>query len=108
MEASRRESFLSNSRYLLGESFVARRISGENVLVPVGDDGFNGMITFNETGNFLLKKLIDGCPAEELAAALMEEYEVTEEQASGDVGRFLKFCLQNGILKLRDDEENSK
>lgn len=88
-------------RYQIGESFIARKIAGEFVLVPAGQDGFNGMITFNETGNFLWQKLTEGCPAENLAAVLQEEYEVTEEQARGDAERFLNFCLKNRLLRIQ-------
>jgi hypothetical protein len=46
-----------------------------------GKVSFNGMITLNDTGAFLWKKLEKGAEKEALAAALLDEYEVSPEKA---------------------------
>lgn len=97
---------MGNASYQPGDGFAARKISGESVLVPVGKDSFNGMITFNETGNYIWQKLHEGCSEEETREALCEDFEVTKEQAGQDVKRFIEFCLHAGMLKsCRTDEQ---
>ena len=91
-------------QYEQGEAFIARRIAGEAVLVPVGSGSLNGMVTFNETGNFLWQKLLEGSTAEELTDALCETFDVSESDARKDIARFLELCLREGMLRPRSNE----
>ncbi|WP_190324818.1 PqqD family protein, partial [Mediterraneibacter catenae] len=56
------------------QEFVLRRIAGENVLIPVGNQGdkFQGIITLNETGRFIWEKLEEGKNLEEIAETITE------------------------------------
>lgn len=84
----------------LTKQFIMREIMGDYVIVPVGQTALelNGMITVNETGAFLWKKLEEECTMEMLVAALLDEYEVSEEQAKEDVREFLDILEKNAIL----------
>ena len=74
------------------EGFILRNVAGSFVVVPVGDAtiDFNGMMNLNETGAFLLEKMIEGTTREDLIKALTEEYDVDEETASKDVDLFIE------------------
>ena len=80
------------------EGFVLRRVGGHAMVVPVGAQtvDFRCMITLNETGAFLWEQLAQERTAEQLAAAMLEEYDVTAEVAAQDVARF--------VDQLRDAE----
>lgn len=82
------------------KEFVLREIAGDYIIVPIGTTALelNGMITVNETGAFLWRKLCEETTKEELVCALQGEYEVTEEEANEDVEEFLETLYINHIL----------
>ena len=51
-----------------------------------------------ETGAFLWEKLYAGTTKEEMLRALLEEYEVSEEEAEKDIETFLEALFQRNIL----------
>ena len=84
------------------DNFMLRQIADTHVVLPVDTDmlDFNGMITLNETGCMLWKMLECECEAKELVDALLDEFEVSSEQATADVEEFLNKlksidCLEN-------------
>ncbi len=83
------------------EGFILRKVSDAYVVVATGEaaKGFNGMITLNSSGAFLWEKLATDCDTKEkLVSALLDEYEVTEEQASKDVDIFVGKIEAAGIF----------
>ncbi len=82
------------------DGYVLREIAGNNIVVEVGGKvSFNGMITLNDTGAFLWKKLEKGAEKEALAAALLDEYEVSPEKAEEDVALFLQKLEGAAVLE---------
>ena len=69
------------------KEFILREIAGDYVIVPTGQTAleFNGLITVNEIGAFIWKKLDQDITEDELVQAILEEYEVDEETARNDV-----------------------
>ena len=59
------------------------------------------MITLNESGLLLWKRLEQGATREELIALLTEEYEVGEEIASADVDKFLLGIGKSGCIEMQ-------
>jgi hypothetical protein len=82
------------------KEYILREIAGDYIIVPVGKAAleFNGMITVNETGAFLWKQLTKDTTKEELVHAMLEEYEVSEDEARIDIEEFLHLLQQNNIL----------
>jgi hypothetical protein len=82
------------------KEYILREIAGDYIIVPVGKAAleFNGMITVNETGAFLWKQLTKDTTKEELVHAMLEEYEVSEDEARIDIEEFLQLLQQNNIL----------
>ena len=74
------------------KGFMLRTVADRNIVVAVGKASldFNGLITLNETGAFLWKKLAEGCTYDELLQALLAEYEVDEETAKQGIDSFLE------------------
>ena len=75
---------------------ILRSVGGENVVVPIGEMSkkFHGMITLNETGAFLWKFFAENHTQEEAVAALLAEYDVSEEIAQKDVAKFVEAISQ--------------
>lgn len=80
------------------EGFLLSCVAGNHVVVPVGNVSFNGMLNLNETAVLIWKKLEEGCEENDLVAAFLEEYDVTEERAKADIIVFLDKLRQAGIL----------
>ena len=83
------------------KGFVLRVVCGEHVVVPGGEmsKNFHGMINLNETGAFLWRFFSEEHSVDEGVEALLGEYDVEEELARTDVGRFVDVLLKNGFAE---------
>ena len=80
--------------------FLLRQVGGNHVVVPVGVQSvdFRCVITLNEVGAFLWKKLEQDVSSADLVEALLSEYDVTAEIAGADVERFMASLREKGLL----------
>ncbi len=83
------------------DDFVMRKMADTTVVVPVGSNAidFNGMINLNETGAFLFEILQQGATNDELVSKLLDEYDVSREQACKDVDIFVKKLKDADIIE---------
>ena len=81
------------------DGFVLREIAGDTVVIPSGNTlNFDMMITLNETGAFLWKKLQSEADETELVEALLNEYEVEKETAQEHVKKFIEKLNEHELL----------
>lgn len=74
----------------LKDGFILREVAGEHVVLNVGADvDMNGMITLNQTGCTLWKRLQEEAELADLTKALLDEYEVDEPTAAAAAERFV-------------------
>lgn len=84
----------------LKKGFVLRQVGGQTVVLPSGTElDLNMMITLNDTGMFLWKKLEKGAEFQELVTALCSEFEVEEEQAKAGASVFVENLKSYGFLE---------
>ena len=84
----------------LKEGFVMRKVAGETVVLPTGDDlNLNMMINLNSTGAFLWEKLVEGADDNGLVAALLDTYDVDEPRARQSVVSFVSRLRENHFLE---------
>lgn len=83
------------------KEFILREIAGDYVIVPTGKTAleFNGLITVNELGAFIWKKMQQEITKEKLVSDILNEYEVEEETARNDLEEFLHRLAECGILE---------
>ena len=83
------------------KGFVARKVGGECIVVPVGEMSkkFHGMINLNSTGEFLWNFFLTEHTVDEGVAALLDAYDVDETLARADVERFAAIILENGFAE---------
>ena len=85
------------------QGFKLRPLGDEFMLIgeSLEQINFNKMITMNETAAFLWNKVADGQPfdAQTLTAFLLDEYEVSKEQALTDSQTTIDSWLQAGIIE---------
>lgn len=83
----------------LKEGFILRQVAGENVVLSVSADvDLNGMITLNDTGCTLWKRLEQEAQLSDLTAALLEEYDVDEQTAQAAATRFVEKLKELELL----------
>ena len=81
--------------------FILRNIAGEYVLTPRGDriKEFRDVILMNELSAFIWKRLQSETSRQQLLGSILEEYEVDEETAAGDMDAALEKMISIGIIE---------
>lgn len=82
-------------------TFVLRQIMGEALAIPTGDAllNFNGMICLNEVGEEIWKGLQAEKSREEILRGILDEFDVTPEEAAADLDGFLRMLKENDLLE---------
>lgn len=55
------------------------------------------VFTLNETGVIILRGLTDGAGTAAIVSQLLEEYDVTPQEAEAEVNAFINMLTENGI-----------
>jgi hypothetical protein len=88
-------------RYVRNDDLVTRRVAGQTLVVPVrssvGD--LESLFTLNEVGSHLWGLLDGRRGVEELAAAVCEAFDVSEEEARADTLAFLAELEEAGLIR---------
>ena len=84
------------------ENVALRQVVDTWVVLPLKEAtvDFAGMLTLNESGALLWRKLEGGATREELATALTEEYEVSFDVALADVDECLAVFDKAGCIYM--------
>lgn len=82
------------------DGFELRKFGGKWLAVTVDEaaDENNVLVTLNETGAFVWEILRDESSYSDIISAIVENYDVDEAVAKGDLDNFLQICRENGIL----------
>ncbi|HXH05837.1 MAG TPA: PqqD family protein [Vicinamibacterales bacterium] len=83
------------------ERFVTRSIAGETLLVPVSGRvaDLEALYVLNEVGAFVWARLDGRHTVREIAAAVVEAYDVSLEQAERDVGELVAALESAGLVR---------
>lgn len=79
---------------------MIREIADETVLVATGQasQNFNGMISINEVGSFILHNIEECKGEDELVVKVLDEFEVGENTAREDVREFVDQLIKIGVV----------
>lgn len=90
------------------ESFILRKIAGTKVIIPVENSvaDLDGIIAVNDTAAFLFEILQEEVSMDALVDRLMEEYEVSMEEAKNDVKWFVDVLSERNMLIGKCSEED--
>ena len=85
----------------INKNFALHNVANTWVVLPLAEKtvDFNGMLKLNESGVLLWKKLEQGAERESLADLLVNEYEVTRDQALADVDEFIEILIKAGCIE---------
>lgn len=92
-------------RFVKDNRSVTRSIAGETIIVPVrsGVSDLNSIYSLNEVGTAIWQ-LVDGQrTAEQIIAAISDDYEVPPEQAAKDVFDFLGKLEAEGLIRQSEE-----
>ena len=73
------------------KELIKRDIAGDTILVPVGKTVYesNGLFVLNELGAFIWDLLPQAENEADICKAILDEYEISEEEVASDVAEFL-------------------
>ena len=80
---------------------ILRDIAGEKYLIPIGEAAqkYNGMFVINSLGAFLWEMIPLVNTEEELVEKVLEQYEITLDEAKTDVNEFVSKLREMGIIE---------
>lgn len=81
--------------------FIMQNVGGDNLLIPIGAQvmDLNGIIILNDTAALVWELLAQDRTADELASAVVEQFDVDAATAQADVQTFLTETARLGLLE---------
>ncbi len=81
-------------------NYQIKQIAGEPVAIYCQGDtaDLRRAVSLKGSAEILFKQLINGCSKEDLVKSLTDNYDITEEEARGDVASFLKLLENYNLL----------
>jgi hypothetical protein len=83
-------------------NYIHRQVAGQHMLISVGEGiaDFNGYIQLNETAAFIWEQLKKPRTLRELTEAVSAEYDISTEQAAGDVDDFISDLEKQNMVMI--------
>ena len=90
----------SQEIYRQGDSIVSRRIEDEVILVPIRQNvaDLGSIYTLTEVGAYVWEQMDGQRTTAEILGLIVEEFEVTEEEAQEDLTEFLEQLSAIGAI----------
>lgn len=83
----------------LKDGLIMRQVAGEYVVINAGGEtDLRGVITLNETGAALWKRLEQPAELTDLTRALLDEFEVDEQTAAQAAAAFVEKLKERDLL----------
>ena len=82
----------------LKDGFLTQMIDNEQILIAVDNSVFRGIVKSNETAAFIVDALKNETTKQEIAAKMLETYDVAEDVVSRDVDIVLNKLRSIGAL----------
>ena len=88
------------AKFVRSTAVVSRLIADETLVVPIrsGVGDLDSIYSLNPVGADLWRMLENEISVEEMCAWVTEHYEVTEEQALGDIREFVGELVETGLV----------
>ena len=86
---------------LLKNTFIFKEIGEEGMLIPIigGNVNASKIFNLNETGTFIIKKLMDDVEIEDIIKAMLDEYQVDRKTLEEDLNEFIKELKKRGFYE---------
>ena len=86
---------------LLKNTFIFKEIGEEGMLIPIvgGNVNASKIFNLNETGTYIIKKLMDDVEIEDIIKAMLDEYQVDRKTFEEDLNEFIKELKKRGFYE---------
>ncbi|MBQ2472190.1 MAG: PqqD family protein [Acholeplasmatales bacterium] len=86
---------------LLKNTFIFKEIGEEGMLIPIvgGNVNASKIFNLNETGTYIIKKLMDDVEIEDIIKAMLDEYQVDRKTLEEDLNEFIKELKKRGFYE---------
>lgn len=83
------------------DEFIVRNMLGEYMAIPTGDNiaKFDGSVILNDVSAFIIEQLKKPTSKEDVLELILNEYDVSREQASADLDNLLAKLSEYGMLE---------
>jgi len=91
---------VGRERYLRSSAVVSREIADETLVVPIrgGAGDLNSIFSFNPIGSDLWNLMEKEVSVEEMTSWVTDHYDVSAEQALGDIREFVSELVGAGLV----------
>ena len=86
---------------LLKNTFIFKEIGEEGMLIPIvgGNVNASKIFNLNETGTYIIKKLLDDYSIDEIIDSMLDEYDVDRKTLEEDLNGFIKELKKRGFYE---------
>ncbi|MDE6660441.1 MAG: PqqD family protein [Anaeroplasmataceae bacterium] len=83
----------------INQNYILKHVGKEYMIIPLSDGGvdFSKVYNVSDTGAFIYEQLKENKTVEQIAAKMMEEYEVSYEVVHPDILEFIDELKKRGI-----------
>ncbi len=83
----------------LRDDYLVYLRNEQSILVPVGKQGFNGVVKINKTAAAIIGYLKEKTTEQEIIQKMLAEYDASEEQITADVRKVLNELNRIGAIE---------
>ena len=86
---------------LLKNTFLFKEIGEEGMLIPIvgGNVDASKIFNLNETGTYIMKKLLDDYEIDEIIDSMLEEYQTDRKTLQEDLNAFIEELKKRGLYE---------
>lgn len=86
---------------LLKNTFLFKEIGEEGMLIPIvgGNVDASKIFNLNETGTYIMKKLLDDYEIDEIIDFMIDEYQIDRKTLEEDLNAFIEELKKRGLYE---------
>ena len=86
---------------LLKNTFLFKEIGEEGMLIPIvgGNVDASKIFNLNETGTYIMKKLLDDYEIDEIIGSMIDEYQIDRKTIEEDLNAFIEELKKRGFYE---------
>ena len=86
---------------LLKNTFLFKEIGEEGMLIPIvgGNVDASKIFNLNETGTYIMKKLLDNYEIDEIIDSMIDEYQIDRKTLEEDLNAFIEELKKRGLYE---------
>ena len=86
---------------LLKNTFLFKEIGEEGMLIPIvgGNVDASKIFNLNETGTYIMKKLLDDYEIDEIIDSMIDEYQIDRKILEEDLNAFIEELKKRGLYE---------